>query len=103
VTVRQAYELAVTSTLLGAPELPDWYLGTEQWAAGLATAYFALLIGFGHVPRFRHRSRPTIIRSADQFLRLCASRQPSAVMLDLRAAHRSSTGHCLAQSAVATS
>jgi len=37
------YDLAVTSTLLGAPALPDWYLGIQQWADGLGTAYFALL------------------------------------------------------------
>jgi len=33
----------VTSTLLGAPRLPDWYLGVQYWADGLSTAYFALL------------------------------------------------------------
>ncbi|MDG6106668.1 hypothetical protein Daura_28880 [Dactylosporangium aurantiacum] len=38
-----SFDLAVTSTLLDARELPDWYLGTQQWAAGLSTAYFALL------------------------------------------------------------
>ena len=37
------YDLAVTSTLLGAPRLPDWYLGVQHWADGLSTAYFALL------------------------------------------------------------
>jgi hypothetical protein len=37
------YDLAVTSTLLGAPGLPDWYLGIQHWADGLGTAYFALL------------------------------------------------------------
>jgi hypothetical protein len=37
------YDLAVTSTLLGAPRLPDWYLGVQHWADGLGTAYFALL------------------------------------------------------------
>ena len=37
------YDLAVTSTLLGAPALPDWYLGIQHWADGLGTAYFALL------------------------------------------------------------
>lgn len=37
------YDLAVTSTLLGAPRLPDWYLGVQYWADGLSTAYFALL------------------------------------------------------------
>jgi hypothetical protein len=37
------YDLAVTSTLLGAPRLPVWYLGVQHWADGLGTAYFALL------------------------------------------------------------
>ena len=37
------YDLAVTSTLLGSPALPDWYLGVQHWADGLGTAYFALL------------------------------------------------------------
>ncbi len=37
------YDLAVTSTLLGAPALPGWYLGIQHWADGLGTAYFALL------------------------------------------------------------
>jgi hypothetical protein len=37
------YDLAVTSTLLGAPRLPGWYLGIQHWADGLGTAYFALL------------------------------------------------------------
>jgi hypothetical protein len=37
------YDLAVSSTLLGAPGLPDWYLGIQHWADGLGTAYFALL------------------------------------------------------------
>ena len=37
------YDLAVTSTLLGSKELPDWYLGIQHWADGLGTAYFALL------------------------------------------------------------
>jgi hypothetical protein len=37
------YDLAVTSTLLGASRLPDWYLGIQYWANGLGTAYFALL------------------------------------------------------------
>ena len=37
------YDLAVTSTLLGSNELPDWYLGVQHWADGLGTAYFALL------------------------------------------------------------
>jgi hypothetical protein len=38
-----AFDLSVTSTLLGAPGLPDWYLGVQHWADGLGTAYFALL------------------------------------------------------------
>ena len=38
-----SYDLSVTSTLLGTSPLPGWYLGAEHWAAGLATAYFALL------------------------------------------------------------
>ena len=37
------YDLAVTSTLLGAPRLPGWYFGIQHWADGLGTAYFALL------------------------------------------------------------
>jgi hypothetical protein len=37
------YDLAVSSTLLGAPRLPDWYFGIQHWADGLGTAYFALL------------------------------------------------------------
>ena len=37
------YDLSVTSMLLGAPRLPDWYLGAQHWADGLGTAYFALL------------------------------------------------------------
>jgi hypothetical protein len=37
------YDLAVTSTLLGAPRLPGWYFGVQHWADGLSTAYFALL------------------------------------------------------------
>jgi hypothetical protein len=37
------YDIAVTSTLLGAPRLPGWYLGVQHWADGLGTAYFALL------------------------------------------------------------
>jgi hypothetical protein len=37
------YDLAVSSTLLGASRLPDWYLGAQHWADGLGTAYFALL------------------------------------------------------------
>ena len=38
-----AYDLSVTSTLLGAPRLPAWYTGVQHWADGLGTAYFALL------------------------------------------------------------
>jgi hypothetical protein len=57
-----AYDLAVTSTLLGTAVLPGWYLGTGQWAAGLGTAYFALLApasltAFG-VAIFRTRALP---------------------------------------------
>ena len=57
-----AYDLAVTSTLLGTPALPGWYLGTAHWAAGLGTAYFALLApaaltAFG-VAIFRTRALP---------------------------------------------
>jgi hypothetical protein len=37
------YDLAVTSTLLDAKRLPDWYLGIARWADGFGTAYFALL------------------------------------------------------------
>jgi hypothetical protein len=37
------YDLSVTSTLLGAHSLPDWYLGAQHWTDGLGTAYFALL------------------------------------------------------------
>jgi hypothetical protein len=37
------YDLAVSSTQIGSDELPDWYLGVQQWADGLGTAYFALL------------------------------------------------------------
>jgi hypothetical protein len=37
------YDLAVTSTMLDAKTLPDWYLGVAQWANGFGTAYFALL------------------------------------------------------------
>jgi hypothetical protein len=37
------YDLSVTSTLLGTPHLPDWFLGVQHWADGLGTAYFALL------------------------------------------------------------
>jgi hypothetical protein len=35
-----AFDLSVTSTLLGAP---GWYLCVQHWADGLGTAYFALL------------------------------------------------------------
>ena len=57
-----AYDLAVTSTLLGTAALPDWYLGTAHWAGGLGTAYFALLApasltAFG-VAIFRTRALP---------------------------------------------
>lgn len=38
-----AFDLSVTSTLLGAPRLPAWYVGVQHWADGLGTAYFALL------------------------------------------------------------
>jgi len=38
-----AYDLSVTSTLLGASRLPAWYVGVKHWADGLGTAYFALL------------------------------------------------------------
>lgn len=38
-----AYDLSVTSTLLGAPRVPGWYFGIQHWADGLGTAYFALL------------------------------------------------------------
>ena len=56
------YDLSVTSTLLGAARLPGWYLGTEHWAEGLATSYFALLapaamVCFG-VPILRTRRFP---------------------------------------------
>ena len=37
------YDLSVTSTLLGASSLPDWYAGVQHWADGLGTAFFALL------------------------------------------------------------
>jgi hypothetical protein len=37
------YDLSVTSTVLGTRALPGWYLGGEDWANGLGTAYFALL------------------------------------------------------------
>jgi hypothetical protein len=37
------YDLSVSSTLLGAAGLPDWYFGVQHWADGLGTAYFALL------------------------------------------------------------
>ena len=56
------YDLSVTSTLLGAPSLPDWYLGTQHWADGLGTAYFALLapaaIGCIAVAILRTRALP---------------------------------------------
>jgi hypothetical protein len=57
-----AYDLAVTSTLLGTAVLPGWYLGSERWAAGLGTAYFALLApaaltAFG-IAIFRTRALP---------------------------------------------
>jgi hypothetical protein len=57
-----AYDLAVTSTLLGTAVLPGWYLGTARWAAGLGTAYFALLApaaltAFG-IAIFRTRALP---------------------------------------------
>ena len=32
----------MTSTLLGAPHPPGWYVGVQHWADGLGTAYFAL-------------------------------------------------------------
>jgi len=56
------YDLAVTSTLLGTAVLPGWYLGVAHWAAGLGTAYFALLApaaltAFG-VAIFRTRALP---------------------------------------------
>ena len=56
------YDLSVTSTLLGTTRLPGWYLGSEHWAEGLATAYFALLAPaamtcFG-VPILRSRRLP---------------------------------------------
>ena len=56
------YDLSVTSTLLGTTKLPGWYFGSEHWAEGLATAYFALLapaamICFG-VPILRTRAFP---------------------------------------------
>jgi hypothetical protein len=35
-------DLAVTSTVLDAKSLPNWYLGIAQWADGFGTAYFAL-------------------------------------------------------------
>jgi hypothetical protein len=37
------WDLSVTSTLLGTARLPAWYLGAGHWAAGLGTAFFALL------------------------------------------------------------
>jgi hypothetical protein len=57
------HDLAVTSTLLGAPRLPDWYLGIQHWADGLGTAYFALLapaaMGCVAVAILRTRALPT--------------------------------------------
>ena len=56
------YDLAVTSTLLGSDELPDWYLGVQNWADGLGTAYFALLapaaMGCAGVAILRTRALP---------------------------------------------
>ena len=56
------YDLAVTSTLLGASRLSDWYLGVQHWADGLGTAYFALLapaaIGCLGVAILRTRALP---------------------------------------------
>jgi hypothetical protein len=56
------YDLAVSSTLLGAPRLPDWYLGIQHWADGLGTAYFALLapaaLGCAGVAIVRTRALP---------------------------------------------
>ena len=37
------FDLAVTTSQLGAGGVPDWYLGTASWADGLGTAYFAVL------------------------------------------------------------
>jgi hypothetical protein len=56
------YDLSVTSTLLGTTSLPGWYLGSEHWAEGLATAHFALLapaamVCFG-LPIVRTRKLP---------------------------------------------
>ena len=39
----ETFEVAVSYPLIGASSLPEWYLGVEPWADGLATAYFALL------------------------------------------------------------
>jgi hypothetical protein len=56
------YDLSVTSTQLGAPRQPDWYLGAQHWADGLGTAYFALLapaaIGCIAVAILRTRALP---------------------------------------------
>jgi hypothetical protein len=56
------FDLAVSSTLIGAPGLPDWYLGIQHWADGLGTAYFALLapaaIGCVGVAILRTRALP---------------------------------------------
>ena len=56
------YDLSVTSTLLGAHSLPDWYLGAQHWADGLGTAHFALLapaaIGCIAVAILRTRALP---------------------------------------------
>ncbi len=57
------YDLAVSSTLVGSPGLPDWYLGIQHWADGLSTAYFALLapaaMGCIGVAILRTRALPT--------------------------------------------
>jgi hypothetical protein len=56
------YDLSVSSTLLGAPRLPAWYLGVQHWADGLGTAYFALLapaaLGCTAVAILRTRALP---------------------------------------------
>ena len=56
------YDLSVSSTLLGAPRLPAWYLGVQHWADGLGTAYFALLapaaLGCTAVAILRTRTLP---------------------------------------------
>jgi hypothetical protein len=61
-----AYDLAVTSALLGTTVLPGWYLGMARWAGGLGTAYFALLApasltAFG-AAIFRTRALPPLDR-----------------------------------------